>query len=106
MAMNREVVVDPEELRKAATTLGGIASEMRTITERMEKMIGEIRDAWQDDNGKALADTYESDVQSQVEDYYNTVEAYSRYFKKANDLYNAVNARTASAINGKSFVNN
>ena len=95
---NKQIVVDPAELRKAATTLGGIATEMEAITKRMHNLINRIREVWQDENGKALADTYEGDVQAKIDDYYNTVAAYSNYFKKANELYTASDAAIASSI--------
>ena len=97
---NKQIVADPEELRKAAVTLGGIAEEMEKVTAHMHGLIERIREVWQDDNGKALADTYENDVQSKIDDYYNTVAAYSDYFRKANQLYTESNAETAASVSG------
>lgn len=99
---NRTSVVNVEfnELAAASKELSAISSEMKSITENMSKLIQEIRENWQDRNGAEFAKRFETEVQSQFNKYYGTVQEYSDYIKGAHDAYVSHSDLTATTIKG------
>ena len=94
------VNVEFQELVNASKELGEISQQMKMATERMSGIIQEIKNVWQDENGKAFAARFETEVQSQFDKYYGTIQEYSDYIKKAHDAYVAHEASIKTSVQG------
>ena len=90
-----------EELSKTANKMSAISSEMKAITEKMSDLIQDIRNVWQDENGKTFTSRFETEVQSKFEKYYNTVQAYSDFIQGAHNAYVEHSSTTKAAVQGK-----
>lgn len=97
----KTVNVEFNELTFTSKQLSAISSEMKTIMDKMSEIIQEIRNVWQDENGKAFVSRFETEVQSQFEKYYGTVEEYSRFIKTAHDAYVAHEAGTKRSVQNR-----
>ena len=96
----KTVNVEFQELANTSRELSTISQEMKTIMNKMSQIIQEIRNVWQDENGKAFVSRFETEVQSQFEKYYGTVEEYSTFIKSAHDAYVAHEQTTKTSVQG------
>ena len=94
------VNVEFQELQTAAKELGSISAEMKETMKKMSALIQEVRDYWQDDNGKKFVAKFETEVQSQFEKYYGTIEEYSNFVNGAYQAYLAEFETTGTSVNG------
>ena len=94
----KTVNVEFQELATTAKELSSISAEMKARMDKMSEIIQKIRDVWQDENGKAFVTRFETEVQSQFEKYYGTVEEYSKFIKGAHDAYVEHNQLTRTSV--------
>ena len=92
--------VEFHELATASKELSDIANEMHTLANKMNDCILEMRNLWQDENGKKFVDRFEEEVNSKFQRYYGTVQEYSDFIKGAHDAYLEHYEATQAAVEG------
>ena len=90
--------VTPAVLATASNELGEISSEMKTIMGNMDRLVENLKQSWQDENGKTFISRFENEVSSQFSNYYNLVKEYSAFIKGAHDKYEASLANIKSSV--------
>ncbi len=95
------VNVEFQELANTERELSALSAEMKAITERMAQMIEDIKNVWQDENGKTFASRFETEVQSKFKNYYGTVQEYSDFISNAYKAYLAHDSATKTAVQSR-----